>query len=827
MHIETLSCPTIVFCVEPTGAAIGESLTRVQLDQHLDSPLFLWAVHVGESVNTITPIRGCERVVAHTEQFITSHTISDSVAAVIADVLSLRDGRIPPMMERPVSLRLSLVGAAWEITPLLLSSFAAAFHSSAQQHVGARYFTEACFLLPDLMPSAPPGAAERVQELLRVIEGCPDSQDPGFRADPISYCWWFSRINASGLTLDTFPSSIDDIATVIHGLLSTAPEYLPCLPTILTPPPQHMSVGYGELFVARERVFEYLRARYACQLVQRLFLDKSNCVDRKRARQRAWAFTLSPECEGALREIELTPGGERIWKGFHPGIPEQVLEGEADEFLFNMRDSLDRFLKTDLARLRGQFELSGRSRRGTFLARLETEVQDIAERTEGGLFEAREFLEEVEAFLLETTDVSEGEKPMNLQEMRRGFDRAFAATLHWERSTDPNERGSKVQQLRQQLRQLTRLRNMSAPPALEPAIFEVLRWGEAGDAGTSLDQRIEETSRQLREEVASWAQEVAIAEQELQLARHMIEPEQERRAHEIERSEETLRQVAAECKKLRFELAQVQETPGWRWLDRRRQTRMLKEKNERLAQLLGETLPRQARQVVSCYAGRMELSIDRAVYEVRDNVIHDALGRVRKLHQRLVDAIDTLNGIRDSFGSLQVPTDGGVLRRSLIADVDLEALLGQLTQGLDGPALRKCPSAWDVCCQSTAKTEQQLREAAREPFAVVLTWVISDFLRLLGPQSAKLEALFGWLKCVSQPLFQPTGDTVDYSIVRTVDEPGLARLLRHAFREAVWIDDQKTPAVVVLQLRQIPRADASALGFSNTVGARFVARQDN
>jgi hypothetical protein len=806
--METLSCPTIVLCVEPTGAAIGERLARVQRGQLMDSPLFLWAVHVDEDVPTIAPIKRCEDVVAQIGQGVAYATIGDGVAALVADVLSLRDWRIPPMMERPVGLRLSLVGAPWEIKPSLLLNFAAAFHSSAQKHVGVRYFTEACFLLPDLVASAPPDAAERVQDLVSLIDGDPDSSNSHFLAGSFSYCWWFGRINASGLTLASFPSVIEDIATVIHGLLTTAPEHLPRSQVIISGRPQHMSVGYGELFAPREEVFECLKARYACQLIQRLFLDKSNRVDHKRARRRAWDFTLSSECIGALREIELTPGGERIWKGFHPEIPEQVMDGEVEEFLFNMQDSLEKFFNIDLLRLRSDFELSSCARREALLTGLESEVRDIAERASGGLFEAQAFLAEVEAFLLKTDGLSEGERPINLQEIRRWFDIDFAKSVHPQGSASIDELGAKVRDLQEQLRQLTRLRNISAPPALEAGVYEALRWSEDNQAQVSLDERIERLSEQLQEEVRLWGQKVANAEEDLQGARREIEPDEARRDQKIKEREEMLRQAALKYRILLFELAQAIKTADRLWFGRFRLRRALKEKNERLGKLRDVMLPQLARQVVAAYAERMQLSIDRAVYEVRDSIIQDALKHGRELHKKVVDAIDMLNGIRDDLSDVQVPTASSVLRRSVVTDVDLESLVKRLTNGAAEPGFPMRPSASDVCFQPATKTAGQIQEEAGKPFTVILSWRIADFVTLLGPQSAKVEALIGWLKHVSQPLFPFRGeDTVNYSIVRAVDDPSLGRLLRHAFPEAAWPDDPKTPAAVVLQFMQIPRVD--------------------
>jgi hypothetical protein len=809
--METSACPIIVFCVESIGKALGESIARLSHENYPASALSVRSVRADQGGYIVTPIVGFEPLDAQPEPPIIRGAINDIVCEVIVDALSLVDYRIPATMQKPISLRLAVIGAPWEVTPSLLLDFAAAFHSSAQQHCGARYLAEGYFVLPYLDRSAPPDAAEQVRDLLRVVEARAPGVDPPFSTDSFSYCWWFGQINAAGLALPSFPASLDDVATVILGVLTTSPEQLPLSITILTGRTQHMSAGYGEFFAPREALFEYLRARRACQLIHGLFLDRIDQLDHRRVRRRAWAFTLSSACAGVLRDVELTPGGERIWKGFHPTIPKEALNGEVDEFLSNLRDSWRRFSNMDRGELRRRFELSGRTRGEEFLTEIEIEVQDMVERGNGGLFEARSFLEEMEAFLLETKDVSEGEKVTNLQKMRRQFDRTFADALHIKQSPSPNEHESEVRELRRQLARLTRLRNISAPPALSASVFEALVWGETSG---SLDEAIAATTQRLQEEVTSWAQEAANAEGVLQRARYEIEPEAVRREQEMEKKEEALRETAQECRRLRFELELARNTSRRRLFGRKRQERSLQDMNERLAQLQGVMLQQQAREVVLSYANRMQLSIDWMVYEVRDNIIHDALDQVRRLHQKISGAIEMLNEMSDRFSSVEPPTDSHLLRTPLITDVDLESLLEQLTKVMPGTQVPNCPSAWAVCSQPPEKTEAQLLEAAGRPLTVVRNWTIADFVRVLRIPNRKLEALSAWLQHISQPLLQTRGeDTVDYSIIRAVEDPDLDPILRHTFPEATRIDHSNTQSVSVLQLRHVPRVEASVLGF--------------
>ena len=69
------------------------------------------------------------------------------------------------------------------------------------------------------------------------------------------------------------------------------------------------------------------------------------------------------------------------------------------------------------------------------MAALEAEVQHICDTSRGGLCEALVFLEEIDAFLFDTTDMSDSGDATNLSaELRRMFDQAFAEDLHLVRS---------------------------------------------------------------------------------------------------------------------------------------------------------------------------------------------------------------------------------------------------------------------------------------------------------------------------------------------------------------------------------------------------------
>jgi hypothetical protein len=587
-----------------------------------------------------------------------------------------------------------------------------------------------------------------------------------------------------------------------------------------------MSAGYAEVFVPREAVVDYFVGRNAYGIIDRLFLDCAGTVDRKGVKRRAWAFASSSDCAEALRGIDCTPGGARIWPGFHPSVPARIIDGEADEFLLSMRDALIRFYSVELKEILNAVESSARSCRERLLAGIEAQVQDIADDGKGGLFDALLFLEELAAFVMDTADVSEGEEATNLQQVRRAFDRAFTQECRLESPAASTDHAASVEQLRQELAQLARLRNLSAPPAVDATMRDELRWGE--DEWTSFDQRMSAVAQQMQEEMKSRAQELAAAERQFQRARHATQPEQNRREQEITKCEETLRQTASECRKLLIELANEPKKSRWLWFWSSRQRRLLREKNERLGYLRGVLLPQQAREVVSAYASRMQFSVDRGAYEIRDSVIQAALGHVQVLYARVSQAITTLKGMRKTFASVEPPITTSILQRSLLTCEDLGNMFGHLIEGLPSALdATKYLSSWKVCNQPAAVTAQEIQDLAIKPFAVLHGWGMEDFLQWLKPRNTELEAFVSWLKEASEPLIASTGgDMTDRRLIRAFENSQVGDVLRHTFPEAAWGDRPQRPVIGVLQLRQLSNADGLVLGFEKQAMASNAVHAD-
>ena len=341
-----------------------------------------------------------------------------------------------------------------------------------------------------------------------------------------------------------------------------------------------------------------------------------------------------------------------------------------------------------------------------------------------------------------------------------------------------------------------------------------------GEEGTciSFDQRNIEVSQKLQEEIKSWAQELAAAEQWFQRARYETKPEQSRRDQEISKREETLRQTASECRKLLFELANPPRRSWWNWFFNSRLKRMLKEKNERLGYLRGVLLRQQAREVVSAYASRMQFSIDRGVYEIRDSVIQDALSKVNALYQRVCQTITGLIEMKANFANVSPPNTAGVLRRALLTGEDLEKMFSRLTDGPLADDVLKSLSAWNVCSQSSTETDRQLRDLAVGPFAALRGWGIEEFLRLLKPTDAKLEAQIGWLKQASRPLSPPLIEAIDYSVICAAENSQFGGMLRHNFPEAAWGDQPRTATAAILQIRQLSGVNQLCMDFGNEAG---------
>lgn len=809
--METMPSPTIVFCVGQTGLSIAKSLSDLVRNHLPAPPISVWEILENGGQLGVTCVGCSGDLAAIRSAAIRTDSMANAVSDVIAEVLSLGNVRVHSMMDRPISLRLSLISAVWELAPLLASELARAFQVAARKHSGSRYMTEACLVLPTLLPNSSAPIAT-VEEWLNALKACDGAASEGL-ADSFSYCWWLGRINASGLTLAKLPTSAEDIAAVIGGVITITPEQLPSTLTMLTGHPQHMSAGYAELFIPREEVVNYLVSRNATGLLDGLFLGRIGSVDQRGIRRRAWAFASSSNCEAALRHLDHTPGGERIWPGFNPGVPDEVIDGQLDNFLLSMHTGLRRFRDTEVKQILLNVESSGRSCREKLLAELEAQVQDIANHSSGGLFEVLVFLKELAAFVVETTDLSEGEEATNLQQVRRAFDRAFAEEVRLECPPALSDHASPVEQLRHQLAQLSRLRNLSAPPALAPEIGEDLRWGEEGTC-ISFDQRNSDVSRKLHEEIKSWAQELAAAEQWFQRARYETKPEQSRRDQEISKREDTLRLTASECRRLLLELADAPKNSWWNWFFNSRLKRILKEKNERLGYLRGVLLRQQAREVVSAYESRMQFSVDRGVYEIRDSVIQDALSKVNALYERACKTIAGLTEMREAFASVGPPTTAGILRRALLTREDLDEMVCHLGNGLltDDEVLKSL-SAWNVCCQSSTETARRLRDLAMKPFAALRGWGIEEFLRLLKPTDAKLEAQIGWLKQASRPLSPPIIQAVDYSVICAVENSQFGGMLRHNFPDAAWGDQPRTATAAVLQMRQLSTVDQLCVDF--------------
>ena len=786
--MEGLLCPTIVFCLGTTGLAIGERLACTLAENHSSSPLTVWAVDQHEDEYTLTPVSNHEKL---TPQFL--GPMDQIVADVIATSLSLGDGRITMSIETAVYLRLSLLATPGDIESSLLSDFANNLHISAQRHCGTGYLVEAFFILP--------GNTETLPELFSRIEA--PALDGNSTNPLFSYCWWLGRINTRGLALPPFPSSAGEITSVVLGVLTTPLQQLPASITLLSGRSQHMSVGHAELFVSREKLFHYLRSCYTCQIIRSGFLDRRSCVDEEAVQKLVWEFTQSAECAGLLSEVDLTPGGERIWKGFHVEIPAEVCDGDLDNFMADIHGASRKFF-SELKEQRKKFELSGRVREATFLTQLETKVQEMVEHSRGGPFEARAFLDEMQSLLLETVAVAEGEKPSNLQAIRREFDHGFAETIQSEASPSAREHEANIRELRRQLDRLTRLRNIFTPPALDAAVVEVLRWPGIDWKGATLDDGIAAILSELQKEVIAWAQATAASENGWQHARYEVAPEVTRREDAIKKAEESLCAGAAECRNLLLELELARKILRWKWFLSAWHERSLRKRNERL-DYLQNVLLQQAREVVSTHASRMQLSIDWIIYDVRSKLIHSALNQVRSLHRKISHAIETLNGITDSCASMNLTLDENLLRKSFLSESDAEMLLENLTKTLPAVSLDGCPSAWEICCQSAEKTAAQFEAVAGRPIMAILDWTIDDFLRALKTPNHRLETLSTWLQNAGRPLIPHQDDrTLEYAFIRASENSEVARIVRHTLPEAIRLEPGTTTSISLLQLRYLP-----------------------
>src|SRR5260221_305586 len=282
----TLSYPTIVVCVERAALAVAERLADMLRGASSLQSVSVWGMFNDNGSLAVSRVWGMDAGATHTDEAVRTDSVANAVFDVIAEVLSLHKSRLPNRLGGPIGLRLTLVGAAWEIAPTMASDIANAFHAGARSHCASRYLTDACFLLPIFMPESCE-AGGTLQAWAEVLDGVESSEEVTTSlADSFTYYWWLGPINASGLTLPRVPTSAGDIATVIHGIVSITPEQLPRTLTMVSGQPQFMSAGYAELFVSREDVLKYFIARSACGIIDHLFLSHRGSFDRHAVRRR-------------------------------------------------------------------------------------------------------------------------------------------------------------------------------------------------------------------------------------------------------------------------------------------------------------------------------------------------------------------------------------------------------------------------------------------------------------------------------------------------------------------------------------------------------------
>jgi hypothetical protein len=563
-----------------------------------------------------------------------------------------------------------------------------------------------------------------------------------------------------------------------------------------------MSLGCGELFVSQEKLLEYLTAQHVCRLIQESFLDHFHHVEHKRIRRRAWQFAKSPECRQILDEVDLTLGRERIWTGFNPEATGLVDEDDVESCIRSVTVDRHGFFDTELPNLLSALERSLYSRSNLLRAGIDKQARDIAEHSKGGLFEALDFLEEMAAFLPETSDLAEGESIMNLQQIRRGYDCAAAEMMHMEYPAfPPDSQKLGKGDLRRQIRHLERLRNISSPPALQPETWDTLRWSESRLTREALSARIVELKAQLRNQEKSAAQEYASTEHVLQDAHYEFLAECERREAEIGKAENELRQTAMECRRLVSVLKGLRRIKLGPWTFQLHR-RFAKQTNEQLSYLRRVRLAGEYRQFIAAVKSRILLSVNRIIYEVRDRLIQDAIGHVRDLHQRISQTIQSLRQMKDDFSSMQLSASDHLLERSLLTESEVQRLFEILLKSYLEPL--SLPSAWDICFQSSHETTKQLWEPAGRSFEPIRELRFEDLVQHLRPTRIRLEFLAGWLAQVSQPLFRPLHDNrTSLTLVHGAERSELGRMLRNLLPYADWIEDSAVSGIVVQQFHEI------------------------
>ncbi|HEX3681762.1 MAG TPA: hypothetical protein VHU83_04405 [Bryobacteraceae bacterium] len=731
----------------------------------------------------------------------TGHREQTSLEKAVGSFLSIANPTLMASVDSVLVLRMVVLGEYGEISIAALRDLIDELKLIARRRVGGRHTIECMFYLATPAEPPPEPLTEGVVEGVSILP-------TGFETEYVEasrsalgasdYCWWFTTMNSLGLSLSD--DSCTAVATLVYAVVSTTPESYAAHFDCTAARPLHLCAGYAEITVSRADIERCLIARHMARVVRRRYLRACE-PDVERITE--VVRRLTEAFENLLEEVALTPGKERIWKGWDKSIPD-FSSGEISGFLGLQKDALTGCFES-LPRVRNQGRSSAALGIRGFLEYFRTELSRIDNQHRGAACACTELISRVSAFLIDISEPDEEDpSPANIQTVRRRFDEEFAETVHFPNRVDIHEARQRLVNARSHLSRMLRLKIISAPPAVSGERWNGIHWKTEGSAG--LAQSISNAEKRVLEAWKECLQSLAEKEEKMQGAIDEVTSERKRRDEAIKAAEHDLQRSAEECRRLARKLRQI---PAWsRFLASAEWTpcgARLRGLHERLGELRRHILPTNALRAADAYSDRAELEVERIFYRVRDDSVQLVLNRVRSSHDDLSATVKALQEISTINSRAGLRIDPCPFSRALISDDNLDAILDDFERNCESEANQQYPSFLELVSRSREELEGALLERSRALFQAFEPRPISDYIRAA---QCDLKAALIWMKHVSRPWFPYEAPHPDESVLVLADENTWRDgALRGAFAGARWIGNRTSDWAAVLRVQPIGTFD--------------------
>ncbi len=783
MHSHS-SC--IVLCAGSGGVAIGRELAKFAGKRRASNLIFLEA---------------------RTSGTVRSLTVDDELAdedlsleRAVGSFLSIANPNVTNPANYMFALRMVVLGKYGEISPAALGDLIEESALVADRRIGGRRTIECMFYLPpspeslrepfkqssEGSPVSSTGAATEYIEAFQSALGAAD------------YCWWFTSMNSLGLSLPE--AACEAFAALLYAAVSVTPESYASSFDIMAARPLHLCAGFAELSVSRADIVACLSARYLARLIRRRYLRAREVHMESMSKS---VREVADACEKLIEDIALTPGKERIWKGWDKSVPD-FSSDNISGFLARQRTALSSFFGS-LPGIRKQGRSSARHGMQDFLRSFRAELEQIDRYYLGAASTCIDFVSRIAAFLIDMSDFDEEDpNPANIQTVRREFDTAFAEAVHFLCDVNTDEARQRFVKARSDLSRIERLIAISAPPAVSAERWAEIHWGIEGSAG--LTKAACDAEKRLRERWNDWLQSLARKEAKMQGAIDAVPSERKRRDDAIEAAERELHRSAEEYRRLAQKLKYLS---GWSrffasapWTPCGRQLRRL---HSRVGELRSHVLPTDGLRVAEAYSNRAQLEVQRIFYRIRDGTLQLILNCVRSAYKDQSATITVLEEIATRNSRAGMAVDPCPFSRALISDDDLEIILDDFERNQELSPHQEYPGFLDVVSRPPEDIEAALIDHSRPLLQEMQSRPISYYIQTAG---CDLNVALTWMRHASQPWFPYDPPDVDESVVVLADDGSWRNgPLRGAFPGAKWVANRTSDSAAVFRVRPIGTFD--------------------